>query len=162
MKTSELGINLIKSVEGCRLKAYQDSVGVWTIGYGHTKTAKENQTISSDEAENLLKTDLIRFEKYINSFGLFEQYEFDALVCFAFNVGSFGKSLTSALKSRNYDETIRMWYKYINAGGKPLLGLQRRRLAEICLFCENYNDIPKVLSMSANQLDKFMSGVKKK
>jgi lysozyme len=52
-KTSEVGIKLIKNFEGCRLSAYQDSVGVWTIGYGHTKGVHFGQSISQTEADKL-------------------------------------------------------------------------------------------------------------
>ena len=38
MQVSEKGIGLIKQFEGCKLTAYQDSVGVWTIGYGWTQS----------------------------------------------------------------------------------------------------------------------------
>ena len=55
MNISQEGIALIKKFEGCELEAYQDSVGVWTIGYGHTKSVKEGDKINQDEAQHLLQ-----------------------------------------------------------------------------------------------------------
>ena len=62
MKISQTGIDLIKKWEGMETEAYQDSVGVWTIGYGHTKTAKEGMRITPDQAELLLKDELAEYE----------------------------------------------------------------------------------------------------
>ena len=56
------GIELIKQFEGCRLKAYKCPAGVWTIGYGHTKGVTEGMTITEEEAEDLLKKDIVNFE----------------------------------------------------------------------------------------------------
>ena len=63
---SEEGISLIKKFEGCELDAYQDSVGVWTIGYGHTKGVNEGDKINQDEAEYLLQEEMPEYEGYIN------------------------------------------------------------------------------------------------
>ena len=66
MNISEEGISLIKNYEGCKLEAYQDSVGVWTIGYGHTKDVKDGDKINQDEAEHLLQEEMPEYEGYIN------------------------------------------------------------------------------------------------
>ena len=66
MNISEEGISLIKNYEGCKLEAYQDSVGVWTIGFGHTKDVKDGDQINQDEAEHLLKEEMPEYEGYIN------------------------------------------------------------------------------------------------
>ena len=58
MKISKEGIALIKKFEGIELQAYQDSVGVWTIGYGHTKGVKEGDNISLKQAEAMLEEEL--------------------------------------------------------------------------------------------------------
>ena len=58
MEISEIGINLIKQCEGCRLKSYKCPAGIWTIGYGHTKDVKESLTITQEQAEAFLKQDL--------------------------------------------------------------------------------------------------------
>ena len=65
-QTNASGVHLIKSFEGLRLKAYQDAVGVWTIGYGTTRGVKPGQEISEAQAEALLKADLNRFEQAVN------------------------------------------------------------------------------------------------
>ena len=62
MQTSEEGIQLIKKFEGCRTEAYQDSVGVWTIGYGHTKSVFEGMIISKDDADKMLLEELEEYE----------------------------------------------------------------------------------------------------
>ena len=66
MQTSAAGVALIKQFEGCELTAYQDAVGVWTIGYGTTSGVYEGQVISQVKAEELLRKDLVMFEKAVN------------------------------------------------------------------------------------------------
>ena len=87
-KISEEGLALIKKFEGCELEAYQDSVGVWTIGYGHTKDLKEGDKINRDEANNLLTEEMPEYEGYINTLVEvpLEQCQFDALVCWVYNL----------------------------------------------------------------------------
>ena len=58
MRTSSKGVSLIKSFEGCRLKAYKCPAGVWTIGYGHTAGVKEGDTITQEQADEYLRNDL--------------------------------------------------------------------------------------------------------
>ena len=139
METSENGIELIKEFEGRRLVAYQDSVGVWTIGYGHTKDVWEDRLIIKKTADRLLAEDLAEFEKYVDN--LVEvpltQNQFDALVAWTFNLGPTNLSESTLLKKLNagdYDsvpDEMRRWNK---AGGKVLDGLVRRREAEAQLF----------------------------
>jgi lysozyme len=90
MKTSRSGVDLIKSLEGLRLTSYLDSVGVPTIGYGHTgPEVALGQKIDHQHAEVVLRKDLIRFENAVKESVKIElnQHQFDALVSFAFNVG---------------------------------------------------------------------------
>ena len=81
MKISEEGISLIKNYEGCRLEAYQDSVGIWTIGYGVIKGVKEGDKINQEEADHLLQEELPEYEGYINDMIKvpLEQCQFDAI-----------------------------------------------------------------------------------
>ena len=65
MQISKTGIELLKHFEGCELKAYQDSVGVWTIGYGHTKGIYEGLEITQSEAEKMLQDELPEYEGYV-------------------------------------------------------------------------------------------------
>lgn len=144
MQTSDKGIALIKQFEGCKLTAYQDSVGVWTIGYGWTqpvdgKSIRAGMTIKQETAERLLKTGLVSYESDVSRLvkvGL-TQGQFDALVSFTYNLGARSLSTSTLLRKLNAgdyvgaaDEFIR-WNK---AGGKVLNGLTRRREAERALF----------------------------
>lgn len=139
MKISKEGIALIKKFEGIELEAYQDSVGVWTIGYGHTKGVKEGDNISLKKAEQMLEEELVEYEGYINNMvelGL-EQNQFDALVAWVYNLGPTNLGQSTLLKVLNqglFNEVpyeIKRWNK---AGGEVLNGLVRRREAEALLF----------------------------
>ena len=139
MKTSGIGIELIKEFEGCRQVAYQDSVGVWTIGYGHTKDVYEGQLVIKKTCETMLAEDLEEFEDYVESYVKVElsQNQFDALVAWTFNLGPGNLSESTMLKKLNegdYEsvpDEMRRWNK---AGGEVLNGLVRRRDAEAELF----------------------------
>ena len=139
MKISEEGLSLIKKFEGCELKAYQDSVGVWTIGYGHTKGVEEGQEITQDEAEDMLASELDEYEGYIRDMVEcdLEQCQFDALVAWVYNLGPTNLRSSTMLKRLNANDLddvpnqIKRWDK---AGGKVLAGLVRRREAESLLF----------------------------
>ncbi len=144
MQTSDKGIALIKQFEGCRLTAYQDSVGVWTIGYGWTqpvdgKPIRAGMTIKQETAERLLKTGLVSYENDMSRLVKVDltQGQFDALVSFTYNLGARSLSTSTLLRKLNAgdyagasDEFLR-WNK---AGGKVLNGLTRRREAERALF----------------------------
>lgn len=137
-KISEKGLNLIKQFEGCRLRAYQCSAGVWTIGYGHTARVKQGQTITQAQAEEYLKQDCRKFENYVNNKAYvpvtaqLNQYQFDALVSFAFNCGQ--GNLKTLCKGRSTAQIAAALPKYNKAAGKVLSGLVRRRAAEQALF----------------------------
>lgn len=135
MKVSQNGLKLIEEFEGCRLVAYQDSVGVWTIGYGHTKNVKRGQTITKEQAEHYLLQDVAKAEKNVNSYDSvyrWNQNQFDALVSFAFNIGSINQ-LTNNGK-RSISEISNKILAYNKEGGKVLSGLTKRRQAEKALF----------------------------
>ncbi len=139
MTTSQQGIDFIKRHEGLRLKAYQDSAGVWTIGYGHTLTAKQGMTITEAEAEKLLKQDLKTVEDEINRHLLpLKQHQFDSLTSFVFNVGvgAFRKStLLKRLKMDvNHPDIANQFNRWIYGGGKILKGLVKRRKEEANLY----------------------------
>lgn len=135
MKTSQEGIKLIEEFEGCRLTAYQDSVGVWTIGYGHTKNVKRGQVITREQAEHYLIQDVAKAESNVNSFNSkyhWTQNQFDALVSFAFNIGSINQLTGNGTRTiAQISDKILLYNK---AGGKVLSGLTRRRKAEKQLF----------------------------
>ena len=139
MKTSEVGIELIKEFEGCKQVAYQDSVGVWTIGYGHTKDVYEGQLAIKKTIERWLQEDLEEFESYVSKLVKVElnQNQFDALVAWTYNLGPTNLKESTMLRKLNYGDyesvpdEMRRWNK---AGGEVLNGLVRRRDAEANLF----------------------------
>ena len=142
MTISDKGIELIKAFEGCKLFTYRDSVGVATIGYGHTKGVKMGQAITQKQADEYLRADLLECEKALNECNVnFRQEQFDSLCSWIFNlgIGAFKKSTmlvriqTGASDVAVTDQLVR-WY---HAGGKPLLGLKRRRIAEANMFLGN-------------------------
>ncbi|NJO98632.1 MAG: lysozyme [Pleurocapsa sp. CRU_1_2] len=139
VQTSRAGIDLIKRWEGCRIKAYRCPAGIWTIGYGHTGTAKPGMCISYDKAEELLKQDLQRFEKAVQTLVRvpLNQNQFDALVSFTYNVGAkaFGDStLLSLLNQKKYLACAEQLLRWTKAGKVTLKGLVDRRTEEKDLF----------------------------
>lgn len=139
MKTSQRGIDLIKSFEGLRLSAYKDVVGVVTIGYGTTSGVKMGDTITKERAEELLREDVKRFEGYVDRLVKvpLTQGMFDALVSFTYNLGpgALEKStLLDQLNRGDYDGAAEQFGRWVKAGGKTLAGLVRRRAAERALF----------------------------
>lgn len=135
MKTGQAGINLIKKYEGCRLDAYKCPAGVWTIGYGHTGDVQPGQKITAAQAEAILIADLEKFEKKVNI--LYNRYkwkqnEFDALVSFAFNLGSIDQLTAGGTRSREVIAEKMLLYN--KAAGKVLSGLTKRRQEERTLF----------------------------
>ena len=139
MNIGSAGIALIKEFEGCRLQAYQDSVGVWTIGYGSTTDVGPGQAITQAEAEDRLLEDLKHAETCVNGAVTvpLTQHEFDALVAFVFNLGcgNFRKStLLRKLLDSDFDGAALEFRRWDKAGGQVLAGLTRRRAAEAELF----------------------------
>lgn len=133
MKTSEKGLSLIKRFEGCHLTAYRCQTGVWTIGYGHTDSVSEGDTITQSQADTYLAKDIEKFERYVSNTGLtLSQNQFDALVSFAYNCGN--GSLKKLIAGRSLDEIADALLLYTKANGVSLPGLVRRRQAERDLF----------------------------
>src|SRR3990167_7938116 len=89
MKTSPAGIALIQHFESCRLEAYQDEGGVWTIGWGHTEGVCSGDVVTQHQADILFEQDLEWFERGVDRLVRvpLTQGQFDALVSFAYNVG---------------------------------------------------------------------------
>lgn len=136
MKTGEAGINLIKSFEGLRLKAYKpvSTEKFYTIGYGHYGAdVKQGMTITPDYADALLRLDLDKCERAVNSYERnWNQNQFDALVSFTYNCGVV--NLKRLVTNRNNAEIAKAILLYNKAGGKVLKGLVRRREAEKELY----------------------------
>lgn len=132
MNINDDGLKLIEEFEGLRLSSYQDSVGVWTIGYGHTKGVKSGQTITQEQAENFLREDVSQAEDAVNRLGLpLNANQFSALVSFTFNLGAGG---LQKLVSHGFENIAERILLFDHAGGKKLAGLTRRRQAERALF----------------------------
>ena len=144
MRTSEAGVNLIKTFEGCRTTAYRCSAGVWTIGYGHTTDVKEGMTITQHQCDVMLEVDIEQYENYVNNYVVVSltQNQFDALVSWVYNLGptNFRKStMLKVLNDGNYDEVPYQMKRWNKAGGKVLKGLVIRREAEAELFNNESN-----------------------
>ena len=156
MKVSSKAIDMIKHHEGVKQKAYRCPANLWTIGVGHVLypeqaklkmddrmlvplRSEDNRTFSMEEVDDILRTDLARFERGVEQYCPVQltQGQFDALVSFSFNVG-LGTLQRSTLRSKVNREDFKgasmEFLKYIMAGGKILKGLQNRRNDERALF----------------------------
>lgn len=135
MRSSNVLINRLKRFEQLRLTAYQDSKGVWTIGYGHTSGVRKGDRISEQRAEELLRGDLSTAEKFVGTIKEVDtQGKYDALVDFAFNCGVANlKSSTLLRLIRQGGKTWEIqeqFLRWVNSGGKKLGGLVTRRIWE--------------------------------
>jgi len=142
MRTRTRGVELIKEFEGLRLDAYRDAVGVWTIGFGHTRTAREGMSVDRGEAHDLLREDLKWAENAVNQYVLVDlnQGQFSALVSFVFNVGVnafISSTLLQVINDEEFNYVPRELTRWVYAGGDSLKGLARRRVAEAALFMED-------------------------
>jgi len=143
MKTSQIGIDLIKHFEGFISKPYLCPAGVATIGYGSTKYTDgkkvklNDKSINENEATLLLKNTLIVYENIVNKKVKVQlkQSQFDALVSHTYNTGG-SNTLFNLINNEANDESIKKWFetKYISANGKVLKGLVERRKAESKLY----------------------------
>lgn len=147
MKISNVGLSLIKGFEGKRTSAYDDGVGVWTIGFGTIKypngvRVKKGDVCTEKQAEDYLRNDLSKFEAAINKLVKvpLTQNQFDALASFTYNLGETNLSNSTLLKKLNkgdYQGAADQFLVWKKAGGKELNGLVRRREAERSLFLSN-------------------------
>lgn len=134
------GVNLIKSFEGLRLEAYKPvkTEKYWSIGYGHYGAdVKAGQKITLMHAELLLLQDLKRFEANVNSYDnryRWTQNEYDALVSFAYNIGSINQLTANGRRSKA--EIADAMMLYVKAGKKTLPGLVARRTKERALYVQ--------------------------
>lgn len=140
----EKAIELIKRHEGLRLEAYRCPAGVWTIGYGHTRNVRAGQTITADQAENLLRSDVIVLRRQLSdlmravgNLTLSENRE-AALLSFAFNVGMRAlKSSTLWLKivvDQDDPAIASEFARWKYARRKVMPGLVKRRAEEAALY----------------------------
>ena len=145
MTLNKAGADLIKSFEGCKLKAYQCSAMKWTIGYGNTfyedgKPVKMGDAITQEKAEQLFELISADFSSKVAKLvpSHITPNQFGALTSFAYNCGVVNLQKSTLLKKVNAnhnDPTIRgEFLKWNKAGGKVLAGLTRRREAEANLY----------------------------
>jgi len=145
IKIGSRGLALIKHFEGLELTSYQDEAGVWTIGVGHTATARENMRITEAQADSLLREDVFKAESAVGRLVTrpLSEPEADALISWVFNLGP-GNFASSTLLKRLNDgvsgpdeiaKQIRRWNKLRKDGVLTFSrGLARRREAEAKLF----------------------------
>ena len=140
MNISDKGLDLIKTFEGLRLDVYDDVGGKPTIGYGHLiKTGEDYDTITEDKADSLLQSDVDTTSKCVTSLVRcpVSQNEFDALVCFAYNLGCRALQNSTLLRLVNVSDmegAAEQFLRWDMAGGKEVQGLTNRRIAERALF----------------------------
>lgn len=162
MTTSKRGIDLIKLFEGFKEKAYKavKTEKYYTIGYGHYgDDVKRGQTITAVQGEHLLTNDLKKFESKVSAYNnvyKFNQNEFDALVSFAFNIGSIDQLTGNGTRSR--EEIRKHWPEYNKSGGKVIKGLTTRRIKELELF--NTPVTANIVVSSNNDNDKVSRKLK--
>lgn len=148
MNIGDRGLDLIRAFEGFRADPYLDAVGVPTIGYGSTyypdgqRVRLTDPPISEPEARRLMQATLAEFEDGISAalrVGV-TQSQFDALVCWAFNIGVSAAQESTLLRRLNAGDVqgaADQFLRWNRAGGQVLRGLTRRREAERALFLED-------------------------
>lgn len=144
MKTNRAGIELLKRWEGCRLKAYQDSVGVWTIGYGLTSAAgiipvTAGLTITQQQADDYLVRALVKYEAAVTKAltRAPNENQFSAMVSLCYNIGPgafAGSSVARHFNAGNLHSAADSFLLWNKAGGRVLKGLVNRREDERRLF----------------------------
>lgn len=140
---SDAGVALVKQFEGFRSKPYQDSVGVWTIGYGETRgvtsrTRPVTEKQAADQLRRRLDRDYFPTVNALPTFHLLDQNQADALTSFIYNVGpggiGTGTGVGDALRRNDWKGAADHLLDWDRAGGHVLEGLRARREAERALF----------------------------
>lgn len=128
---------LVRNAEGCRLTSYQDGNGIWTVGVGHTPS-HEGETISWDQAEQLLESDMAGAAEAVNRLAMpCTQNQFDALVSFTFNEGQgrlAGSTLLHKHKAGDFAGAAAEFGKWVYCGHQVEAGLVKRRAQEAHLY----------------------------
>jgi len=165
MKISDRCIALIKKFEGCKLTAYKavPTEKYWTIGYGHYGAdVLPGAVITQYQADLYLLLDLQKFEAKVEKYNAkyhWTQNEFDALVSFAYNIGSIDQLTNNGKRSKS--EISAKIPAYNKAGGKVLSGLTKRRVAEQALFNESLKgEEGPVKMIGVQQFSKSRDGAK--
>lgn len=136
---NQAGLDLLKRFESCRLNAYQDQGGIWTIGYGHTAPEVcEGMVYTQLQADQQLKKDLEKFyhlDDYLTEQVSDNQYS--ALICLAYNIGLRALKLSKVLQLVNMEDSPdKEWMQWNHVKGIVSKGLTVRRKAELELYHE--------------------------
>lgn len=144
------GIELVKAMEGLRFDAYRDPVGIWTIGYGHTKGVQPGMTITEANATDFLRQDLAAAEGFVGQVTAdvpTSDSQFSAMVSLVFNIGAGnfrGSTVLRMHRQGNYQQAadaFLLWDKgHVDGELKVLPGLLRRRAAERLLYLSEPGD----------------------
>ena len=157
----EAGLALIKNFEGCRLEAYKalPTEKYWTIGWGHYgPEVRPGDKLTQAEADAMLVVDCQRFANAVDNpanvplTAQLNANQRDALISFAFNCGE--GNLRTLCKNRSLPQIWDAFALYVRGGGKPLVGLQRRRAAEQALFDTPVKEVESV-SLNNNISDEY-------
>jgi lysozyme len=142
-------VEFVARWEGCRLAAYQDLAGVWTIGYGSTGPhVSRGLKISIAQARELLADDLrvaaVRLETRIGkAVDDLSDDQYAALLSFVFNLGADpGWTIWKVVRAGRFEEVPVQLARFVNAGGRPVQGLVNRRAAEVALWRADVTDEP--------------------
>ena len=141
MTTTEVLLQKLMEMEGCRLEAYEDAAGVPTIGYGHTKNVRMGDRISQYWAKEMLREDIEEAEWLVKELGVAKtEGQLDALVSFVFNLGIERLKTSTLLKvirnGGSMQQIKKEFKRWVYAGGKQLPGLVKRREWEAKRFFE--------------------------
>lgn len=139
MKTSQVGINLIKGFEGFRSTAYQDIAGIWTIGYGFTQGVKQGDIMTQDEADVRLAQELVPVENFINRLCTVvpTQNQFDAMVSLTYNIGVGNFEHSTVLADHNRSDFAGAQQAFLRwdiSKGQRVQALYDRRKKESDLY----------------------------
>lgn len=143
MTDIETAADLIRQFEGCQLKAYKCPAGIWTIGYGHTAGVTAGDTWTQDKADKMLEQDIGKYRKAVLlACPALEDCpnRLAACISLAYNIGTgafASSSVARHINKGNYRAAADAFLLWVNAGGKRLDGLVRRRQAERNVFLKD-------------------------
>jgi lysozyme len=149
-----LGLSILKSFESCRLRAYQDSGGTWTAGWGSTGEGIQAGVVWSQfEADTRLLQDLAKFENGVRKLVTvhLNEDQLSALIDFSYNEGLSrlrDSTLLADINTGDFDVSDE-FKKWIYCDGHVLEGLVGRRAAEACLFASDYTGVAAILDARA-------------
>jgi len=142
MSALSLAADLVRKFEGCKLTAYQDDGGVWTIGYGHTgKDIVSGLEWTQEQAESALNSDLLAAIAAVERLKtrLLTDRQMAALTSLVFNIGAAafaGSQLLIALNDCRWIDAAHEFIRWDHIGKIENKGLLRRRLTEAALLLE--------------------------